>query len=246
MRGARIIWGVVIVSISLLACTRTRVEGERAECLEPPWSASSGSVSTVGAVSCENPRYFGVVLPGETLADDDAALKFLDAHRDEIHALDGVVGSGLGVCCGTMDWDDHCISVTILLCRQRADDLIAKFRAFQASSDETKNVSFKLTFELEGALDPRCEPGPTCTAVPYDSSFGATPPATRELVQLPPSFNTIGAGPSCTHDGECQPIGSGNECGHWTESGISGSDIGITALEDAFCGCVQGTCEWFH
>ena len=223
----------LLVSACLFGCR----ERDEAPCLQQPWVDRKA----VGGVSCAEEREFGVVLPGSKTADGASASRFLDAHRSELHALGGIVTSGVGSCCAGGDWPDPkaCIVVGMNGCSHHASELIELFRGFQASSDETSDVAFQLSFEIQGLLGPRCERSVECGPEPYHAAIGAKLRATRTSIE-PAKDDT-----RCAHDGECLITGCGDRCDHWTNTGRAGTCKYRDDLKETFCGCVEQQCAWF-
>ncbi|HKP63124.1 MAG TPA: hypothetical protein VJV78_40585 [Polyangiales bacterium] len=89
---------------------------------------------------------------------------------------------------------------------------------------------------------PRCaEDDPDCGPIPYLDTNQQPPPAERTAVDPIDSSRE-----PCSHDGQCIVNGCGNECDHWSLGGRAGTCPLYGKYRDAYCGCVEQRCAWFH
>jgi hypothetical protein len=216
---------------------------DRADCLEPPWTPD-GSSSGLRVSQCADERVYRLVLGDGSPASGKAEERFLNAHRDAFHAVDGIVSSGYGLCCfeDEVDQDALCLAFGLRLCSTPLPDFIDVVRKLQAADDGVAGHSLRIAVELQGPSEPRCDASDDdCGPIPYSDQGAQTPPKTRSPV-YPPKPDSL----PCSHDGECVVNGCGNECDQWTLGGAPGQCPYITELEGAFCGCVEDRCAWFH
>lgn len=220
------------------------VPKDRADCLEPPWTPD-GSSSGVRVTQCKDERIYRVVLGNGDPVSDEVQEHFLDAHRDELHAMDGVVGSGWGLCCGVEDEyvpGESCLTFDLRVCSTPLPDFIEKVRALQAADSDVAKHSIRVAVTLQGPTSPRCASNDDdCGPLPYSDKGAQTPPTKRTLVDAPKPDSE-----RCSQDGECVINGCGNECDYWTLGGEAGACPYISKYEGAFCGCVEDHCAWFH
>jgi hypothetical protein len=109
-----------------------------------------------------------------------------------------------------------------------------------------------LSISLMGRPGPRCS-GADCQPLKYhdDSTTRADlvwsgwftlpfHPDEPRVTLLP----ELGAG-TCNADGDCVRAGCGNHCEAWQEEPHGANCPAYTALDDAYCGCVDNRCSWF-
>jgi len=217
--------------------------GSGSSCLTPPWTpASSGPDLRVS--QCNDERVFRFVVGSGPAASDSAQSNFLLVHGDKFQAISGVTERAIGLCCD----EDHaapntlCLMFGLRLCSTRLPTFIDVVRALQARDSSVANHSLRVSVTLHGLTGPRCEAASEdCGPLPYLLHSDLPVPEPRMLVDPPKNDSE-----PCSHDGECIVNGCGNECDHWTLGGAAGTCPGLTRLEDAFCGCVQDHCAWFH
>jgi hypothetical protein len=188
---------------------------------------------------------FRFVVGSGTPASDALQDQFVKAHMDELFAIDGIVlGGGSGLCCfeDKPDPGESCVVFALRLCATPLAEFIDKLQAIQARDKSVADRSLRVSVELQGDTGPRCAPeAADCGPVPYEPTKAPAVPESRTPVDPFPSDAK-----ACAYDGECVINGCGNECDHWTRGGMAGTCPYLTNLEDAFCGCVQERCAWFH
>lgn len=222
--------------------TKTPPE-DRADCLDPPWTPD-GSSRGLSVSQCEDERVYRLVLGDGSPASGEVEQHFLNAHRDELHAVGGIVWSGYGLCCDEdkVDRDELCLAFGLRLCSTPLPKFIDVVRKLQAADDSVANHSLRISIGIEGPTEPRCKQSDdACGPLPYSDKGTQTPPKTRTPVD-PVKRDSL----PCSDDGECVANGCGNECDHWTLGGAPGTCPYIGKLEGAFCGCVEDRCAWFH
>ena len=239
--------GLAVLTALTAGCVAASLSegGLGADCRKPPWYPDRPP-SGVGVQSCADERSFRFVIGSGKPASNDELNAFLNAHREEFHAVDGVFGSGQGVCCSE-DVDHHeklselCISFDLLLCTTSLPDFIAKLQTIQASDTDLAARSIRVAVRLGGLTEPRCQADdPECGPIPYQQGeTRPVPDPRRPLGPLPADEK------ACAHDGECVANGCGNDCDHWSIAGLPGTCPLLSELQGAFCGCVQDRCAWF-
>jgi hypothetical protein len=216
---------------------------DRADCLEPPWTPD-GSSPGLHVSQCEDERVYHLVVGDGSPASGEAEEHFLNAHRDEFHAVDGIVSSGYGLCCNEdkVDQDELCLAFGLRLCSTPLPEFIDVIRKLQAADDSVADHSLRISVGIEGPTDPRCkESDDACGPLPYSDKGAQTPPKARTPVD-PVKRDAL----ACSYDGECVVNGCGNECDQWTLGDAAGTCPYIAKYEGAFCGCVEDRCAWFH
>jgi hypothetical protein len=216
---------------------------DRADCLKPPWTPA-GSSSGIHVSQCENERVYRFVLGDGAPVSDDVQTTFLNAHRDELEAADGIVSSAWGLCCveDKVAPDQSCVVFDLRLCSTSLPKFIDMVRELQAADSNVAKHSLRVSVALDGPTEPRCKASDVdCGPLPYSGKGAQTAPKTRTPVDpVDPKSET------CSQDGECVANGCGNECDYWTLGDLAGTCPYFTKLEGAFCGCVEDHCAWFH
>ena len=216
--------------------------GSDESCRRPPWFPSPAPRG-VRAVTCKDDRSVRFVLGSGAPATDADAERFLEAHRDALHAIEGLDGSGFGTCCSedAVKPNEQCISLDLRMCSTPLPELIEQIQVMQAGDGSLTRRALRVSVRLNGLTGPRCKADEAnCGPIPY-ARHTLPVPEVRMPFRMSPS-----SGESCTHDGECIADGCGNECVHWTEAGGAGTCPFVTALENSFCGCAQSRCDWFR
>ena len=245
-------WGTqlglaVITALAATGCVAPSLSehGVSDDCREPPWFPRPAP-DGVRAESCADGRSFRFVLGSGPFATESETHTFLDAHRDELHAIEGLHGSGLGVCCRE-DLDDPrrlqdpCVSLDVLLCTTSLPEVVDTVRGMQARDATVARRSLRVSVALSGLTEPRCRAeDPNCGPIPYQERAPGPVPESRTPVPSGPAENE-----PCAHDGECVTDGCGNACTHWTSAGLAGTCPLLGELVGAFCGCAQDRCQWF-
>lgn len=171
---------------------------------------------------------------------------FVDA-AFAIPGIVGVVAIGDGVCCASSLDSAPCANLELDRNGTPLGELPAKLAAIV-----NDDLCVAFVVEQTGFEGPRCEPGePACIPEPYCSDLigpsiccpkSVTYDPCRPRTPVPEYANL--ASP-CTHDGECYQGGCGNECYAYTDISYAGHCDCRLALQDALCGCVNGSCQWF-
>lgn len=240
-------WIALCAALAMACGGASSHESESAdspECVRPPWYPPKPPLA-VRVSSCKDDRTLRFVLGRGAPVTDVVANQFLDDHRWEFHAVNGITGSGYGLCCteDDGDLDEQCVAFDLRQCSTPLPEFIDTVREIQAQDEHVAHRALRVSVRLEGLNGPRCDAdSPRCTALPYDEDHNMREPPEQRSVVLPPN----GEGPNCEHDGECVKNGCGNECDHWTLGGMAGTCPYILKLQDAFCGCVENRCAWFH
>jgi len=250
----------LLLPIVLAACGGGRREPARPAnapiprrdaCLAAPWVLADGPTES-GLVrqTCALPDVRQVVFTraGARAATDPELQAALAALNARLPAGQAVSGTGLGLCC------DHaerpagervvpCLRVTLGLCQMHERDLVNALGEVLAGVPA--EVTVGVSVRTEGLVGPRCAPPERdCVPVPYESAeYDPDGDRTPVADAIDEDLAGLSHG-ACAHDGECMRAGCGNQCVPWTMSG-PGTCEGYTNMDDALCGCVNGTCTWF-
>jgi hypothetical protein len=223
----------------------------RDACLAAPWvlpdRATDGGLVRQ---ACGGPDERQAVLTraGTRAAGDEEQQAGLAALATRLRAGQHVVATGLGLCC------DHavrpaggrvvpCLRVSLGLCQMSERDLAALIDEALAGVPAEITIGVSVRPEsLVGAR--RTPPDRDCVPVPWGSAeYHPEGDRTPVAAAIDPLLGRLSSG-ECAHDGECMRAGCGNQCVPWTMSG-PGTCEGYTNMDDALCGCVEGTCTWF-
>jgi hypothetical protein len=217
---------------------------ESSACYQPPWLPKALPPAVRVSECKEEERVFRFVLGSGKPATDDEENDFLNAHRWEFHAIEGIVGSGHGLCCfeDSAAPNTLCVAFDLRLCSTSLPEFVNAVRAIHANDAKLADRALRISVRLEGLTGPRCAKGePECGPLPYTEKNTRPAPQVRMPVD-PVDTETE----PCTYDGECVANGCGNECDHWTLGGAAGTCPFILKLENAYCGCVAERCAWFE
>jgi hypothetical protein len=249
-----------MLSLVALACGSGRREPARPahapiprrdECLAAPWALPEGPTEgglVRQACGGQDDRQAVFRRAGARDASDEELQAALAALNERLRAGGAPIATGLGLCC---DHEERaagarvvpCLRVALGLCQMREQDLAAKLAEVMAGvpADVTIGVSVR----TEGLVGPPCAPPERdCVPVPYeDAEYDPEGDRTPVAEAIDPLLGRLSAG-HCAHDGECIRAGCGNQCVTWTMAG-PGTCEGYTNMDDALCGCVDGTCTWF-
>lgn len=221
----------------------------RADCTRAPFLPSPTDAPTVLGMehhACTVSRVNMHVL--ERQGGPEATEPELLSLTERLAALlpkDAVLSRGSMSCC--TDSTKSCAHLTIQLCSislEGAADLVRK----ALSEPEFQNRTVRVAFGWEGRSEPFCK-GPDCGPAPYgDPSSRSTTEALLRAERMPlkekPARNVGGA---CQEDGDCGVVGAPNACGSYaTPHSEVGPSIDYPSLRGSYCGCVQGTCQWFR
>ena len=255
-------WGwACFILVGLSSCAAEAVPGnepsdvsaspianaESEDCLKPPWLPAKLPAHVQASQCKQDERTFRFTLGGGAPASDDAENTFLDDYREDFHAVDGIVSSGHGFCCGEdvkegPPPNSLCIVFGLRLCSTSLSEFVNLVRELHANDDALANRSLRISVSLEGLTGPRCEQGDAdCGPVAYTERNQNPPPEERRPVDPPVSESE-----ACSYDGECVVNGCGNGCDHWSLGGMAGTCPFIGKYEKAYCGCVENRCGWFQ
>ncbi len=198
----------------------------------------SSALPEFEALGCEG-RGYVLLGPGREQADVHDLSMLHQAIGSDAFALEGVRGTGHGLCCAAeaAAMAGGCVRIYLDQCGASVDEVSAfvKERAVRAGLQERR---LRVCVLLSGRSGPRCQPGdPQCGPITYQ---GARYVPSRSRT---PVYGLRGG--ACAHDGDCLLGGCGNECQSWVEPEVESLCIGSSKLSDAFCGCVAGHCLWF-
>lgn len=162
---------------------------------------------------------------------------------DQLFAIPGITSHGIGYCSTSQPVDTMlCIRVDAQIIATTLPSLTDQIgQLLKEEGDSCIGVDIT----VRGWEAPRCEASdPQCLPLPYcegDICQGAPyrPGAGRYLV---PEAGGVSEG-SCQADGDCQK--NGNSCISYTSYELYGTAVFHGGLQSAFCGCVQGRCNWF-
>lgn len=187
-------------------------------------------------------------------ADLEVAQKVATLVREK---LGGESQVGAGLCCTASP--RLCVRVEFPLCASTSAQIEEAFTT-AVELQETGPLALGLVIETQGYIGPRCRADdPACGPMPYND-----PPAERLArepdrfalpydAHLPRRVVTPAPAPrdeaptparlTCGHDGDCVP-----GCLVWRDRRAGQPAAGVLhgALLDAYCGCVEGTCQYFE
>lgn len=156
--------------------------------------------------------------------------------------LDGIFlpGSSVVPCCPERELS--CIRIAVQASDFSFESLVDGLR--QVLGDDGGCVGLQI--EPIGFAGPRCRPDdPACAPVPYcDSVTTIDCPAYEPATPRVPVAPDFSSNTSCAHDGEC--VYNALECKSWMDPFLESWTPLDLGLESAFCGCVEGGCQWFE
>jgi hypothetical protein len=131
--------------------------------------------------------------------------------------------------------DASCLTLSVWVC-QKDIATIATWAAEAAAAIGAPDGELALNLRFV-ERPPSCKQGAACAPKVHYSTKDARydPGAPRHLA-------TRGFG-RCTNDGDCE--GGGNSCTAWQLAGGAETAIYVQYGEPTFCGCIEGTCNWF-
>lgn len=190
---------------------------------------------------------------GGVLATPDDIIAIRAAHDNEFMAIPGIQGVGRGLCCSDSGSAHQCIHFFLQSHTTMVEELAEHLEQILGHTDDLC-VGFTVT--VIGSEDPRCqEHDPLCVPIPMcpqvtDPTCCPVAPTYDPQGNRDPATNTFPAlgflsDGGCNHDGECVLNGCGQYCNAYTIPGFIGTCECYPDLAEAFCGCVNSTCQWF-
>lgn len=191
----------------------------------------------------------GMVLlttPGDHDADDNELLAFLNAHRQSATGTfsAGIDSSAIGVCCAPGDHRGLCIALFMWDDSPAVRTLPAELAHVVAAENATARMTISVS--LLSAPTVRCHAG--------DRDCGPEPVHRNvKILPRPIGWRRLVKGRDgkpfrdgkCSGDGECR-VDCG--CSSLASRGYMCSYAWYfqANFENAWCGCVEGACTWFH
>jgi hypothetical protein len=171
--------------------------------------------------------------------------QFQRRHSPSLREI-GVESSAIGDCgCAEDDRKAYCLDLAVVdpahaarlpaeLARWIAADGLA------AVAMRFSLVLFAPTPERCSRADPECGPQPGEPGCLGEKGHRFESHRRRKPVRTPSRFPEN----RCTHDGDCWIDGCGSLCRSRRERPTVAICVNVTL--EAFCGCVEGSCEWFR
>jgi hypothetical protein len=188
-----------------------------------------------------------VVSTGRRMPTVEQVERFRKSFR--LSRLYGVIDVGVGTddCRHSTPPRHGVFSITLLPCSSALDSVAEAVIAAAQRELPSLAVALWIGVPIPKA---RCnEDDANCRAIPYRRTARAlsADETRRKVVMLDPVDETNGRAPgwACVHDGDCVVAGCGNECVSWPFGWFDGTCPSYGALKRAYCGCVDGLCNWF-
>lgn len=259
----RHIFAFLFLSILVASCGGSAID--------PAWQRKMAAYEAFQAV-CHNPPYTGptetdplpegmqyipcgdgyqfVVAWGNAREKGLGAVSsFVEHHGKDLHEKLNISSIGMGLCCDSDKAPPEtrsywCGRVEIVACSMTLPEFARAITEMRtADGVDAAPVAFSIRVDgvrNEGprcrADDPKCGPSKPHQAKPYN------PKLPRNVVD----FHGRG---SCTHDGDCYPVGCEHEdCWAWQLGQRFGTcfDTPRGPPISIYCGCIEGQCELFQ
>jgi hypothetical protein len=228
----------------------------RDACLEPPLLPALGEArraSSLNVLRCsKNARELRLEQEGARSPSNEEVFALSDAFNKAKVTIQGAwVRAGVGECCSGCAAEEGgprgaCVRLHAPLCTPL--DEIARALSAEVAKAGLGDARMSFCLGLEGRAGPRCEASdPSCGPLPYYGTLeGGGYDCREERVFIGSSLSHLPSRDTtarCSHDGDC--IAGANKCVHWSSQGGGTLEMHVGG-PPMFCGCVEGTCGWFH
>jgi hypothetical protein len=224
----------------------------QALCHAPPYTGPTETEPLpegVKYIPCGDGRQFVIAWDGAREKGLAPAMDFAKRHMKDLHEAYGISEMGMGLCCDTEKAPPEtrsywCGRIGIVACSTTLPQF-ARTVADMRSHDGADALPIGVSIHVDGIRNegPRCRPddpkcGPTHArrAKPFDP-------------KLPRKTKPNSGRGTCSHDGECNPVGCDHDaCWSWQSGKKFGEcfDPPRSPPVKAFCGCIEGQCSLFQ
>ncbi len=201
-------------------------------------------------IPCGDGHQFVIAWDGAREKGLAGPMRFAEKRMAALYEKYGLQSMGMGLCCDSDQAPAEtrsywCGRVELVACSTTLSDF-AKTVAELHAADGPDAVPLGLSIRIDGVRNK----GPRCT--PDDPKCGPSKPHWAPPFDAKRPRNTLphtGRG-TCSHDGDCNPVGCEHEgCWSW-QSGIRFGTCFDPDPRDkripVYCGCVEGSCSLFQ
>lgn len=227
-------------------------EAFQAVCRKAPYTAPTEEAPLpegVRYIPCGDGYQFVIAWNGAREKGLAPAMQFAERHMRELHEQFGLSHMGMGLCCDGVNAPPEtqsywCGRVNIVACSTTLSDFAKAIEDMRAK-DGPDALPLGLSIRIDGARNK----GPRCT--PEDPKCGPSKPrlAPPYRPQLPrKTLPNTGRG-TCTHDGDCNPVGCEHDaCWSWQSGTMYGECFypSSSPKYPLYCGCIEGKCSLFE